>query len=220
MCDVGSVRVFYLDAGELPLPPLSQLPLDRQERVRSALSAAKARELAWVWVLLSHAFHISGLDAALLTHCRRTAAGKPEPLGSEVRFSLSHSDGWVACAVSETLPLGLDIQKCRSIPARFYAPYLTPEELAATPDTPEALCRMWSRKEAALKWLGTGWTQEARRSLSVLSPTLTLNGTRLSLSDRSVAPGVCLALCAAQGAQVHVQEISRQEARDWYRTDG
>ena len=188
-----------MESAALPLPPLELLPPERKSRVQAALSRAKARDLAWAWLLLRHAF-------ALLP-------------GGAPHFSLSHSDGWVACAVSGTQPVGLDIQACRRIPAWFYAPYLTPGDLAATPDEPKALCRLWARKEAVLKWLGTGWTTEAKRSLSVLASEQTLNGVAVAICDQWVAPDVCVALCAPTDAQPDIHSISPKEARDFYRID-
>lgn len=208
-----------MESAALPLPPLELLPPERRSRVQAALSRAKARDLAWAWLLLRHAFASLGFDEAQLTDCRRTASGKPVLPDGAPHFSLSHSDGWVACAVSGTQPVGLDIQACRRIPARFYAPYLMPGDLAATPDDPKALCRLWARKEAILKWLGTGWTAEAKRSLSVLTSTQTLNGVAVAICDQWVAPDVCAALCAPADAQPDIHSISPKEARDFYRID-
>lgn len=208
-----------MESAALTLPPLDLLPPERQARVQAALSRAKARDLAWAWLLLRHAFAVLGLDETQLAACRRTPSGKPVLPDGAPHFSLSHSDGWVACAVSGTQPVGLDIQVCRNIPARFYAPYLTSDDLAATPDEPKALCRMWTRKEAVLKWLGTGWTPETKRALGVLVSEQTLNGVAVAIRDQWVAPDVCLALCAPADAQPDIYPISPKEARDQYRID-
>ena len=210
---------FYMESAALPLPPLELLPPERQSRVQAALSRAKARDLAWAWLLLRHAFASLGFDEALLAACRRTASGKPVLPGGAPHFQPVAQRRLGRLRSFGTQPVGLDIQTCRRILARFYAPYLTSGDLAATPDEPKALCRLWARKEAVLKWLGTGWTTEAKRSLSVLASEQTLNGVAVAICDQWVAPDVCVALCAPTDAQPDIHSISPKEARDFYRID-
>ena len=154
------------------------------------------------------------------THLRRLALTRHSspPAGAPPRASRCFRTArrTSACRTA-TQPVGLDIQACRRIPARFYAPYLTPGDLAATPDEPKALCRLWARKEAVLKWLGTGWTTEAKRSLSVLASAQTLNGIAVAICDQWVAPDVCVALCAPTDAQPDIHSNSPKQATDIYR---
>ncbi|MEU4082573.1 4-phosphopantetheinyl transferase [Streptomyces venezuelae] len=93
----------------------------------------------------------------------REAAGRPVLLGvaGPPSFSLSHSHGLVLLGVARR-PVGVDVQR---VP-----PYATAEvcrgalhpaereELAALPDDrlAAAFARLWTRKEAYLKGLGTG----------------------------------------------------------------
>ena len=79
---------------------------------------------------------------------RREDGGKPVfPAHPEVCFSISHTAGATAAAVSET-PVGADIQRVRTPPARLARQ--TGEE------TPEAFFRRWVRWESIAKRRGTG----------------------------------------------------------------
>lgn len=98
---------------------------------------------------------------------RSTEAGRPEiasPLGAgDLRFSLSHTDGLVAIAVSRLAACGIDIERLR--PDLDPAPYLwgtlAPSEASWFRHLPRsARChcfvRLWTIKEALLKGLGRG----------------------------------------------------------------
>ncbi len=81
----------------------------------------------------------------------------------ELFFSVSHSGGVWAAAFSRDFPVGLDIQKIVTVRSmegilrRFFHPAEREAVLAAPdPDRPRAFCRMWSRKEAAVKLSGRG----------------------------------------------------------------
>ena len=94
------------------------------------------------------------------------AAGKPfiaSPAGSGVEYSFSDSGDLALLAVGRGAALGADVEACRSISdlegvaERFFAP----EERAALFALPEAdrragFYRLWTRKEAYIKAIGTG----------------------------------------------------------------
>jgi 4'-phosphopantetheinyl transferase len=100
------------------------------------------------------------------------AAGKPRALFPAGRtgspgppcFSLSHTRGLAAAAVTAVGRLGVDVERIRrktdalALAERFFAPEEW-EELAALPDSGrrrEHFTRLWTFKEAYLKALGTG----------------------------------------------------------------
>lgn len=89
--------------------------------------------------------------------------GKPYLSDGAVCFNLSHSNGWIALAVSSGAELGLDIQyKSPSINADIVADFLFSEREAAAwkmlPDAEKlpALYRLWTCKEALSKGVGEG----------------------------------------------------------------
>ena len=85
--------------------------------------------------------------------------GKPYVKDSGVFFSVSHSGRCAAIAIDDA-EVGLDVEKLperdyRKIAGRFYHP----DELRCVQeaaDQPRAFTRVWTRKEAYLKQIGTG----------------------------------------------------------------
>jgi len=81
--------------------------------------------------------------------------------GTDVEFNVSHSDVWVLLAFGRGRRVGVDVEKVRhdldveSIVSRFF----TPEEadfIRRARNRHETFCRLWVRKEAYVKALGTG----------------------------------------------------------------
>ena len=105
--------------------------------------------------------------------------GKPfvaEPETS-LEFSLSHSDGLGAVALSHRLPVGVDVERERTATEGLAQRYFAPEEaamLAALPDPQRqpAFFRCWTGKEAVLKATGEG----IRRGLDSFVLALAANG--------------------------------------------
>ncbi|MBE3001079.1 4'-phosphopantetheinyl transferase superfamily protein [Nocardiopsis sp. HNM0947] len=102
----------------------------------------------------------------------RSPHGKPFPIGAAQgwEFSVSHSGEWVALAVTEGVPVGVDVE--RVAPARDLdglAGYTLadPEHRAwaglGEPERTGAFYGYWARKEALLKATGLGLSGGLRR---------------------------------------------------------
>ena len=71
-------------------------------------------------------------------------------------FSITHSDKWVFLAVSDG-EIGIDAQAPRKVCPRLAARSTSPEELAWVKlNTEPHFTRLWTMKEAYLKYTGTG----------------------------------------------------------------
>ncbi|WP_329121340.1 4'-phosphopantetheinyl transferase family protein [Streptomyces sp. NBC_01465] len=87
--------------------------------------------------------------------------GRPVVRGNPLHFSLSHGDGLCLLAFART-PVGVDVEKIPTLDlADEVVETLHPQEIAEleayAPETrPQAFARVWTRKEAYLKGLGTG----------------------------------------------------------------
>jgi 4'-phosphopantetheinyl transferase len=125
--------------------------------------------------------------------------GKPELPGAPVRFNLSHT-GDVALIALAGVEVGVDVERLdRS--SRAVTRALTEAERAALPagDRHADLLRVWCRKEALAKAIGTGlgWAPERFDTSSPGGYWLT---------DVSVASGYIAALAVAGGeARVQVR---------------
>lgn len=84
--------------------------------------------------------------------------GKPYFLNSTLKFNLSHSHGYVACALSDSDEVGVDIEA--ALPTEDHAKKLAERffdasEKKAVEEDPTVFTRLWSEKEAKAKFFGT-----------------------------------------------------------------
>jgi len=109
----------------------------------------------------------------------KSRAGKPLLLPLEnplLHFNISHSRRWLALAVSVDQPLGIDIE-CRrenSKPLALSERYFSVQEHEWLQQQPAAALqlafnRLWLRKEAALKCIGSGLAGNLESSVCTLS---------------------------------------------------
>jgi 4'-phosphopantetheinyl transferase len=148
--------------------------LDADERHRAAAFPCNADRDAY---LVTHvalrrllASHLS-VAPQRLVYTRSLCAdcgephGRPRVLGSPLYFSLSHTLGFGVLAFAQT-PLGVDVEAVPdSDRVGRVAGTLHPREMAELELLPPAeratgFTRIWTRKEAYLKALGTGLTRD------------------------------------------------------------
>ncbi len=97
----------------------------------------------------------------------RSPTGKPRPDDAggwpDIRFSLSHSRGMVACVLAAGAELGVDVEPLAPFPdaldlaqAHFAAREAAALQAMDEPARSEAFVRLWTLKEAAYKAVGSG----------------------------------------------------------------
>jgi 4'-phosphopantetheinyl transferase len=172
---MGTVRptrplvVMHAVAAGLPAALTAALAagLGRDERERAGRLLSRRARDAYIVAhsLLRHALRqATGEDDPPL---RRDANGRPE-LASEhgdppLRFSLSHTDGLAACALSWGGAVGIDVEAvvpalaCAEVAETYFA-RAECDRLAAAPprDRTEMFFRLWTLKEAMSKAMGRG----------------------------------------------------------------
>jgi phosphopantetheine--protein transferase-like protein len=103
----------------------------------------------------------------------RGPAGKPRLAGDELQFNLSHSERLGLLAVTQTLPVGVDVQAPHPTASKpwFAKRICTPREYEhfLRDPRPEELLRLWARKEAVIKARGLG-SYVAVSDIDVLDP--------------------------------------------------
>lgn len=135
----------------LPNTPKSQLPARESQRAWELLRFA-AQELGY--------YDIAGIPD-LKAAARRGEHGKPYLPGWGLHFSISHSHGLAACAV-EGNPVGLDVERVRHFSEAVERRICSPGELklvSAASNRDRALTRLWTCKEAYMKYTGLGFAQ-------------------------------------------------------------
>lgn len=116
-------------------------------------------------------------------------SGKPVLRGSTLHFSISHSKGLCAMALSDA-PVGIDLQDTEAFDRiellRFASRFLSPDEHSVFLEEPtkEQLCRIWTRKEALAKLLGRPLSSSLRTLSSLSFEGVTFETRRACLDSK------------------------------------
>ena len=118
-----------------------------------------ARESLYALALLCRSLSLFPIhtNAAELT-LARNENGKPYFLNSSLKFNLSHSEGIVACAISDEGEVGVDVEASQLAPDRakkIAQRFLSHTDAKAIEADPSRFVRLWSEKEAEAKFFGT-----------------------------------------------------------------
>ena len=162
-----------------------------------------AREHANAHALLRLALGEQGVGGYEL---KRRAGGKPYIEGCPLCFSLTHTDGFCAVAVSAA-EVGIDAERTqRRLSERMLKRICTAEELERC-RTQEELIRLWTLKEAAAKLSGRGIAQMLEGIAfdmdTLYSEDAGCYGTIFVLG------GVTVAVCEEKKASHELVEIDR-----------
>lgn len=103
---------------------------------------------------------------ALKIDIKKNAYGKPYlAYHPDIYFNLSHTLGYVACAISRT-EVGIDVEKVRPYRKVAASKVCTPLEQALitqSKDPNEMFFRLWTLKESIVKAEGTGINQSLKQ---------------------------------------------------------
>jgi 4'-phosphopantetheinyl transferase len=179
--------------------------------------AHDARDYAAAHALLRHALSATGDHAPAQWRFDKTPAGKPFLIGGyadRASFSLSHTRGMVACAVTSGAAIGVDVEcvdrkvDAGAIAARFFAPAETARISTLDGEARrERFFDLWTLKEALVKALGLGmataldslaFTVGADGGIHVDSPDLDSDAWQFAL----FAPGPRHRLAVAVGRPI------------------
>lgn len=176
--------------------------------------------LASRWLLRRSLARYLGCSPAAVP-LARTDKGKPYIEGSELQFSLSHSDNWALLAVTQGRAIGVDLEahttRTRSLQA-IAERYFDPRETAQLLSLPAAaqrdyFYRLWTLKEALLKAIGCGisggldkscfhWSDAVAPISAIIDPSLStlpwqfaqwqgLEGALIALAYAAPEPLTC-----------------------------
>jgi 4'-phosphopantetheinyl transferase len=167
---LGEVRVWWMELGSPPEPAIAQWyagldPAERAQADRFHFDEDRSTYIAAHWLVRNALASVGGLGPADW-HFTVEKHGKPgiDPaLGRpDLRFNLSHTRGFVACAVSFGDVIGIDVEALAREPDLDIAErFFSPSEVAILRGTPPALqvctfLRFWTLKEALIKATGEG----------------------------------------------------------------
>ena len=183
--------------------------LSRDEMERAARFVFPRLGEAWAGahVLLREVLGRATLTSAAHVRIRAGDSGKPSVDG--VEFSLSHTGSVVLIGLGD-LPLGVDVEKIpeeRTVDqvGSSFHPRETAELLDLPADErPKAFARVWVRKEALLKAIGTGLSRGISRDYvgTGTVPGTPVAGLRIHDVALPGMPGHRAALCTTAAAAV------------------
>ena len=183
--------------------------LSRDETERAARFVFPGLGEAWAGahVLLREVLGRATLTSAAHVRIRAGEFGKPSVDG--VEFSLSHTGSVVLIGLGD-LPLGVDVEKVpddrtvQQVGSSFH-PREAAELLGLPADArPGAFARVWVRKEALLKAIGTGLSRGISRDYvgTGTVPGTPVSGLRIHDVALPGTPGHRAALCTTVTAAV------------------
>ncbi len=156
------MKIYILknDSYDKLLPFLSE---QRLEKINSISNEKVREEKACSYALLRYAlFREYGVaEAPVFSYGEREKPYlKDYP---EIFFSLSHADGYSACAVSDE-EIGIDIQDMRPLKVDISCKICTSEELSRLEGgSSDEICRLWCMKESYGKLTGKGFGEGFHR---------------------------------------------------------
>jgi 4'-phosphopantetheinyl transferase len=159
----------------------SVLSDEERAQYRRFWFAHDARDYAAAHALLRHTLSLRGDHAPAEWRFERTPAGKPLLIAEDANrasFSLSHTRGMVACAVTSDAEIGVDVEwvdrevDAEGIAARFFAPAEAAQLAELTGDARrDRFFDLWTLKEALVKALGRGMAMSLRSLAFTVGPS-------------------------------------------------
>lgn len=132
---------------------------------------------------------------ARLPDLARGEQGKPYfPAFPDYHFNISHSGHFALCAL-DGRPVGVDIEVIRPHHPNLTQRICSTEELdwlEGQEDQVNALCKLWTRKEALVKYRGTGLTMPLREICPPLPPLDKQDGLQF---NSIIAREFCACVC-------------------------
>lgn len=157
--DKKTTRFLHVYTARIPDQPNFQevYPLARNAEILATQNKRVRAEKYYVWKLLEYAVNRSlGVP---LSHLSIEKDGNGKWKCARLEFSLSHTDGVVAVALSQT-PVGIDIERAdRTVSFAVANKLFNPEEARAYEALPQAekspyLLKKWVQRESAFKKIG------------------------------------------------------------------
>ena len=168
---IPEIKVYVLDTESLngiEDQLLSKIPTYYREKYEHASNAeAKLQELGAGYLLYKYR-KLDNNSTITKNEC-----GKPkiddDHIGENTEFSISHSDNFVALAISP-IPVGVDIENAERITLPILRRVLPPADFEQIKNNSDkyTFAKYWTKVEAVLKARGTGFHLDPRTDASFM----------------------------------------------------
>ena len=175
----------------------------RREKVLRLRRAEDRRLSICAGLLLREGLRLCGAPEGL--RIAEGEHGKPYfPDAPQWHFSLSHSGRYALCAIGDA-EVGCDIEKTGAANIELARRFFHPDEVREleSDPSPEAFCRMWTRKESFVKATGEGL---ARRMDSFSTIPDEVEGLRIS-SFADIDGYWCSVCAEASTEKIRIEQV-------------
>lgn len=160
-------------------------------------------------LLLAHGLKTLGFSASLLEQISTDKYNRPTlPLDKD--FNISHSGEYVVCAISNHR-IGIDIELIRPVKLKNFHSVLTQKEIGILSEleNPENLFfEIWSKKEAAIKADGKGFSNDLKQC-EALGDRLFLDNQWWQLKEIIIHPEYkCFLAAADEFGMVNLHNVA------------
>jgi len=141
-------------------------------------------------LLLKEVLHQFGMEQVSLSDLKYNSYHRPY-FDTRFDFNIAHSGNIVICCGTDNGKVGIDIEKINPIELSDYTDYFTPNEWGIIRNYPnqfDGFYDFWTRKEAVLKAIGTGF-HTPLSSVDVANNTIAYDGISYHIQKLDVVKG-------------------------------
>lgn len=157
------IQVYYFDIKKhtdvLESTGKEFLCISDLERLEASLRKEKKAELIAAGWVKRYIFETILKKADYQKELRKTVYGKPFLGDKSTYFNMSGNSDFIVFVLCKESPIGVDVQRKRPFPGPAVRGFFFEEEWNHLFEHPDDFIRIWTRKEAYLKCIGTGWTK-------------------------------------------------------------
>ena len=185
---MNSVRLYYMiHKGKSDLAKvgnkqmdqwLSELSMSKRKTVQRLINSDDQIASLLASQLLKMCARDEAVDDFLLCDVNYPETGKPNwqsKQGYVLDFNISHSNQCVLVAASNTVKIGVDVEKIRELKNLSFKMVMLPDELKLIRETPNLFFALWSKKEAVVKAANTSGLSRMR-DVILMEDQATLDG--------------------------------------------
>jgi 4'-phosphopantetheinyl transferase len=174
----------------------SLLPEKKRIQIEKHKTASNRKMHYLGWQLLSELLIEAKLDPALLKEIMIGENGNPYDSQNRYYFSISYSYPFALCVLSDK-PIGVDMELLSNLTLDEIELFCHPDELDRLGDAPtqRELYQIWTKKEAVLKLLGTGF-QRNPEEINTYADSRMIDDKEIILEELSLDPDLLIAFVA------------------------
>jgi len=157
---------------------LSELSMSKRKTVQRLINSDDQIASLLASQLLKMCARDEAVDDFLLCDVNYPETGKPNwqsKQGYVLDFNISHSNQCVLVAASNTVKIGVDVEKIRELKNLSFKMVMLPDELKLIRETPNLFFALWSKKEAVVKAANTSGLSRMR-DVILMEDQATLDG--------------------------------------------